>query len=89
MLRQHDAEQLTDRTDAPVRRSMSGWLRAALERVVGECWPGPKTAVLVLFVIAGLLAVIALTLSIGNALLVALVAVVMRVACEWRPAARR
>lgn len=61
------------------------WLAVACERILGECWaPNPRTGLLVLLVIIGLLAVIAVTLSIGNALLVLVVAAVMRVACERR-----
>jgi hypothetical protein len=58
---------------------------AVVERALGERWaPTPGRGVLVLLAIAALLGVIALTLSVGNALLVLFVAVVMRVACEYR-----
>lgn len=90
MLRQQYAEP----ADAPARPARSlphwqvvarHWFGVALERVMGECWMDrPRQALLVLGVILALLTVIALTLSVGNALLVAFVAIVMRVACERR-----
>jgi hypothetical protein len=55
------------------------------ERILGECWaPTWQRGLLVLSVIAGLLVVIALTLSVGNAVLVAAVGAVMRIVCEQR-----
>jgi hypothetical protein len=61
------------------------WLAVACERILGECWaPDPRTGLLVLLAIIGLLGVIAVTLSVGNALLVLVVAAVMRVLCEHR-----
>jgi hypothetical protein len=61
------------------------WLAVAIERALGDCFQlSPRAALLVLGSITALLVVIALTLSIGNALLVAGVGVVMRVACEPR-----
>jgi hypothetical protein len=55
------------------------------ERILGECFvPNARTGLLVLAVVVGLLAVIAVTLSVGNALLVLLVATVMRLICERR-----
>jgi hypothetical protein len=97
MLRQHSAEQPSSGSVGPItetvvdahpvnRRTTARRITiAVIERTLGECWSStPKLGVLVLAMIVGLLGVIALTLSIGNALLVALVAVVMRVACERR-----
>lgn len=53
------------------------------ERVLGECFvPNARTGVALLAAIVGALTVIALTLSVGNALLVLLAAVVMRIVCE-------
>lgn len=55
------------------------------ERVLGECFvPNARTGVALLLAIVGALTVIALTLSVGNALLVLLAAVVMRIVCERR-----
>lgn len=91
MLRQQYAEQSEDSTVA-VRPTLPQWqvvarrwLSVVVERIVGECWsPNPKLALLVLAVVVGLLVVIAMTLSIGNALLVAAVSVMMRVVCDRR-----
>ena len=61
------------------------WLAISTERALGDCFQlTPASALLVLGSIAALLVVIALTLGVGNALLVACVGVVMRVACERR-----
>lgn len=95
MLRQEYAEQ-SEQSTVPAGRTLPHWqvvarrwLGVALERVVGECWsPNPWAVLLVLGVIVALLVVIAVTLSVGNALLVALVGIVMRVACERRLARR-
>jgi hypothetical protein len=95
MLRQQYAEQSDQHTDTvrpgagrtlpPWRIAVRRWLAVACERILGECWaPNPRTGLLVLLVIIGLLAVIAVTLSVGNALLVLVVAAVMRLACERR-----
>jgi hypothetical protein len=95
MLRQQYAEQSDQHTDTvrpgagrtlpPWRITVRRWLAVACERILGECWaPNPRTGLLVLLVIIGLLAVIAVTLSVGNALLVLVVAAVMRLACERR-----
>jgi hypothetical protein len=55
------------------------------ERILGECWaPTWQRGLLVLGLLAGLLAIIAVTLSVGNALLVAAVGGVMRILCERR-----
>lgn len=101
MLRQHYAEQsdaptvLGSPVTEPARRSLPHWQVVArhwfgvvLERVVGEYWPKPRTAVLVFAVIVALFVVIGLTLSVGNAVLVAVVAIVMRFVCEHRPVRR-
>jgi hypothetical protein len=54
-----------------------------LERCLGECFaPNARVGLLVVALIIGLLSVIAMTLSVGNALLVLLVSVVMRISCE-------
>lgn len=56
-----------------------------VERALGECLAStPAKGVLVLLAIFGLLAVITVTLSLGNALLVFLAGAIMRVTCEYR-----
>jgi hypothetical protein len=56
-----------------------------VERALGECLaPTPTKGMLVLLAIFGLLAVITVTLSLGNALLVLLAGVIMRITCEYR-----
>jgi hypothetical protein len=101
MLRQQYAEQATTEQDADapsVGRTLPQWrvvlrksVGTVLERTLGECWaPNPRTGLLVLLLIIGLLGIIAVTLSVGNALLVLVVSVVMRVSCDRRgPFARR
>ena len=65
------------------------WLAVATERALGECFSmRTKSALAVLGSVVALLVVIALTLSVGNALLVAGVGVTMRIACERRMARR-
>lgn len=79
-------------TGAPEGRALPEWrvvtrrrVMTVCERVLGECFvPNARTGVAVLAAIIGALAVIAVTLSVGNALLVLLVATVMRIACERR-----
>jgi hypothetical protein len=57
----------------------------ACERAIGECFvPNAGAGLAILGSIVALLAVIAVTLSVGNALLVLLVAIVMRILCERR-----
>lgn len=90
MLRQRYAERPTDtapttshRTRPPGNVTARRYVARALERMLGECLaPNPRSGLLVLVAIVCLLGVIAVTLSIGNALLVLLAAVVMRVSCE-------
>jgi hypothetical protein len=56
-----------------------------VERSIGECLaPTPTVGLLVLAAIIALLAVIAVTLSVGNALIVLLAGVIMRITCETR-----
>jgi hypothetical protein len=94
MSRQRYAERPTLLVADPTSRTLPHWnitvrrfVGTVLERTLGECLaPNTRTGLLVLTVILGLLAVIAVTLSVGNALLVLLAAVVMRVSCERRPA---
>ncbi|HVV18634.1 MAG TPA: hypothetical protein VHF06_04315 [Pseudonocardiaceae bacterium] len=96
MLGQQYAERPTE-TVTPPGRTLPHWnialrrfVAVVLERTLGECWaPNPRVGLLVLLVIVGLLAIIAVTLSVGNALLVLLAAVVMRISCERRRPARR
>ncbi len=55
------------------------------ERILGECWAATwQRGLLMLSLIAGLLVVIAVTLSVGNALLVGAAGAVMRILCEHR-----
>jgi hypothetical protein len=102
MLRQQHAEQAptTEVDDAvrppagrslpPWRVALRRWVTVVLERTLGECWaPNPRTGLLVLLAIGVLLATIAVTLSVGNALLVLVVSVVMRVSCDRRGPFRR
>ncbi|HEX5404036.1 MAG TPA: hypothetical protein VFX16_17250 [Pseudonocardiaceae bacterium] len=96
MLRQHYAERSSSEqpdTDQPSagrvlpqwQITTRRWLAVTCERILGECWaPNPRTGLLVLLLIIVLLGIIAVTLSIGNALLVLVVAAVMRIACERR-----
>lgn len=95
MLRQDYAEQTTPAA-TPVAAAPTGGMpswRIALRRLVlfvvdralGTCLaPTPMRGVLVLLAILGLLTVIAVTLSIGNALLVLLAGAIMRISCEYR-----
>lgn len=97
MLRQQYAERparpAAHATGATLPRwnvTLRRFVARVVERTLGECLaPNPRVGLLVLLVIVGLLGIIALTLSIGNALLVLLAAVVMRVSCERRRPARR
>jgi hypothetical protein len=94
MLRQDYAEQTapapTPVTERPAG-GMPGWRIAlrryvlfVVDRALGTCLaPTPTRGVLVLLAILGLLAVITVTLSIGNALLVLLAGVIMRISCEY------
>jgi hypothetical protein len=76
----------------PAGPCLPGWRIAArrvvttvVERALGECLaPTPTIGLLVMAAIAGLLAIIAVTLSPGNALLVLLAGVLMRISCERR-----
>lgn len=81
-----DASAAPDARPMPDWRAVTRrWVLAACERVLGECLvPNARTGVALLAAIAGALTVIAVTLSVGNALLVLLAAVVMRIACERR-----
>jgi hypothetical protein len=95
MLRQQYAQRPTEKV-TPAGRTLPHWnirLRrfaaTVLERTLGECWaPNLKVGLLVLLAIVSLLGIIAVTLSVGNALLVLLAAVVMRISCERRGPAR-
>ncbi|HEX5114718.1 MAG TPA: hypothetical protein VFW65_05920 [Pseudonocardiaceae bacterium] len=89
------ADELTDSAveiPAPEGRALPDWrvvthrrVMTVCERVLGECFvPNARTGVAVLAAIIGALTVIAVTLSVGNALLVLFVAAVMRIACERR-----
>jgi hypothetical protein len=89
MLRQRYAERPTDTVPATSHRTppknvtARRFVARALERTLGECLaPNPRSGLLVLVAIVVLLGIIAVTLSVGNALLVLLAAVVMRVSCE-------
>jgi hypothetical protein len=93
MLRQQDADQTyLPRSVRPARHTLPGWritlrrvVMTVVERLLGHCLAATATrGVLVLLAIVGLLAVITVTLSIGNALLVLLAGVIMRVSCEYR-----
>jgi hypothetical protein len=95
MLGQHYAEQTPEAAppqDVPVGRGLPGWritLRRTtlnvVERVLGTCLAAtPTRGVLVLLAVLGLLAVITVTLSVGNALLVLLAGAIMRISCEYR-----
>jgi hypothetical protein len=97
MLRQHRAGQPSTRSATPTegpysdvtpvgrRATTRRFAVKVVERALGECLaPTPGIGLLVLLVVAGLLAVIAVTLSVGNALLVLIVAVVIRISCERR-----
>ena len=88
MLGQQYAEPPTDETVRPLpewRVAAHRHVLTVCERVLGECFvPNARTGLGLLAAVVGLLAVIAVTLSVGNALLVLLVAVVMRVVCERR-----
>lgn len=94
MLRQDYAKQThpPPPTERPVGRGLPGWriavrrgVHVVVERALGECLaPTPTRGVLMLLAVLGLLAVIAVTLSVGNALLVLLAGAIMRVSCEYR-----
>ena len=91
MLRQRYAERpattapTTHRTQQPRNVPLRRLVVSVLERTLGECLaPNPRSGLLMLVAIACLLGVIAVTLSVGNALLVLLAAVVMRVSCDRR-----
>jgi hypothetical protein len=89
MLGQQYASGAPD-TGRPPSRPLPEWRVVArrlvltvCERVLGECFvPNARTGLAVLAAVIGALTVIALTLSIGNALLVLVVAAVMRIVCE-------
>lgn len=70
----------------PTRRALAGrWLLRFVERAFGECFAlSLPLAVLALVAVAVLLAVIAYTLSVANAVLVVAAAVAMRITCERR-----
>jgi len=80
----------------PAGTSLPAWriamrrvVTTVMERALGECLaPTPTIGLLVMATIAGLLAVIAVTLTPGNALLVLLAAVIMRISCERRNRSR-
>lgn len=90
MLRQDYAEQTA--LAPPTGRTMPSWritlrrlVLLVVERALGTCLaPTPTRGVLVLLAILGLLTVITVTLSIGNALLVLLAGAIMRISCEYR-----
>ncbi len=94
MLRQQYAEQASSQTptERPAGRALPGWriglrraVQTVVERALGTCLAAtPTRGVLVLLAIAGLLAVITVTLSLGNALLVLLAGAIMRISCEYR-----
>jgi hypothetical protein len=79
-------------TVPPTGSGLPGWriatrrvITTVVERALGECLaPTPTIGVLVMAAIAGLLAIIAVTLTPGNALLVLLAGVIMRISCEHR-----
>jgi hypothetical protein len=82
-----------DSTTVPTAGSgLPGWriatrrvITTVVERALGECLaPTPTIGLLVMAAIAGLLAIIAVTLTPGNALLVLLAGVIMRISCEHR-----
>jgi hypothetical protein len=76
----------------PAGSGLPGWriatrrvVTTVVERALGECLARtPAIGLLAMVAIAGLLAVIAVTLSPGNALLVLLAGVIMRISCEHR-----
>jgi hypothetical protein len=95
MLRQQyveppSTEQVGDQGRPAIGRALPQWqvtlrrsVHMVLERCLGECFaPNARIGLLVVLLIIGLLTIIAMTLSVGNALLVLLVAVVMRISCE-------
>lgn len=92
MSRQRYAERpapLVPSTTGPARSHWNVTTRRivarVLEQTLGECLaPTPRSGLLVLVTIIALLAVIAVTLSVGNALLVLLAGTVMRISCERR-----
>lgn len=94
MLGQQSAETAGTAVDTatPGGRALPDWrvvtrrrVLTVCERVLGECFvPNARTGVALLAAIIGALTVIAVTLTVGNALLVLLVAGVMRIACERR-----
>ena len=92
MLGQQFAESPTDESVTQEARPLPEWrvmarrrVLTVCERILGECFvPNARTGVGLLAAVAGLLTVIAVTLSVGNALLVLLVAVVMRIICDRR-----
>lgn len=76
----------------PAGPGLPGWriatrrvITTVVERALGECLaPTPTIGLLVMAAIVGLLAIIAVTLTPGNALLVLLAGVIMRISCEHR-----
>ena len=95
MLRQDYAEQ-TAPAPTPVTATPAGgmpswritlrrFVMLIVDRALGTCLtPTPMRGLLVLLAILGLLTVITVTLSIGNALLVLLAGAIMRINCEYR-----
>jgi hypothetical protein len=91
MLRQQYAERPTADTPAPPDRlTLPRWnvalrhiVTVVLERTLGErLAPTPRAGLSILLAVAALLVIIAVTLSVGNAALVLLAVVIMRVGCE-------
>lgn len=96
MSRQRYAERPTRQIPTTPVRTAPPWnvtvrrmLARVPERALGECLaPTPRSGLLVLVTVVALIGVIAVTLSVGNALLVLLAAAAMRVSCERRGRAR-
>lgn len=85
MLGQEYADPVTGRPPPDWRVVARRRVITVCERVLGEYFvPNARTGVALLAAIVGALTVIALTLSVGNALLVLLAAVVMRIVCDRR-----
>jgi hypothetical protein len=76
----------------PAGSGLPGWriatrrvITTVVERALGESLAQtPAIGLLVMATLAGLLAVIAVTLSPGNALLVLIAGIIMRLSCEHR-----
>jgi hypothetical protein len=86
LLRQQYAEQPSNSRRLPDWRiTLRRGARVVVERALGECLaPTLTIGLLVLLAIVGLLGIIAMTLSVGNAALVLLAGVIMRISCERR-----